>query len=97
VIANDDPEMVGEGLDCLKAAGFENDPQVAKGIAYLISNQRQDGTWGDDDDDAYTTYHAAWTAIDGMRDYHFHGWVTELPGMSSSPSGQQSTISRHVR
>jgi hypothetical protein len=96
-IAKDDPEMVGEGLDCLKAAGFENDPQVAKGVEYLISKQRPDGTWGDDDDDVYTAYHAAWTAIDGLRDYRFHGWVSRLPGTSSRASGRRSTISMHVR
>jgi hypothetical protein len=94
---NEDPEMVGEGLDCLKAAGFENDPQVAKGMRYLISSQRPDGTWGDDDDDVYTAYHAAWTAIDGLRDYHFHGRVTRMPGTAAGTAASQSTISMHVR
>jgi hypothetical protein len=95
-IAKDDPEMVGEGLDCLKAAGFENDPQVAQGTNYLISKQRPDGTWGDDDD-VYTGYHAAWTAIDGLRDYRYHGEVTRFPGPSSRASSRRSTISMHVR
>jgi len=96
-IANDDPEMLGEGLDCLKAAGLADDPQVTKGMQFLISTQRPDGTWGDDDDDVYTAYHAAWTAIDGLRDYHFHGWVTRLPETAAGSSGRQSTISMHVR
>src|SRR5262249_40139609 len=96
-IESNDPEMVGEGLDCLKAVGLEKDPQVAKGIEYLVSTQRPEGTWGDDDDDVYTAYHAAWTGIDGLRDYGFHGWVTKLPATSSPPSGRRSTISRHVR
>jgi hypothetical protein len=96
-IANDDPEMVGEGLDCLKAAGFENDPQVIAGMQQLVDTQRPDGTWGDDDEDVYTAYHAAWTAIDGMRDYRFHGRVGRLPEGSSLASGRQSTISIHVR
>lgn len=87
-IVNDDPEMVGEGLDCLKAAGFENDPQVVKGMRYLISTQRPDGTWGDDDDDVYTAYHSAWTAIDGLRDYHFHGRVSRLPETGSPVVGR---------
>jgi hypothetical protein len=96
-IANDDPEMVGEGLDCLKAAGFERDPQVIAGMEYLVARQRPDGTWGNDDDDVYTAYHAAWTAIDGLRDYHFKGQVSKLPGTGSRAPGRQSTISMHVR
>jgi hypothetical protein len=96
-MVSNDPEMVGEALDCLKAAGLERDPQVAKGIEYLVLTQRPDGTWGDDDDDVYTAYHAAWTAIDGLRDYNFHGWVTRLPGTITPPSARRSTISMHVR
>jgi hypothetical protein len=79
-IADDDPEMVGEALDCLKAAGFENDPQVSKGMEYLISNQLTDGSWVDYEDDVYSAYHSAWTGIDGLRDYRFHGTVKKLPG-----------------
>src|SRR6266700_643983 len=79
-IADEDPEMVGEALDCLKAAGFESDPQVSKGMDYLISSQFADGAWVEDEDDAYTAYHSAWTGIDGLRDYRFHGMVKKLPG-----------------
>jgi hypothetical protein len=78
-IEDDDPEMVGEALDCLKAAGFENDPQVSKGMEYLISRQRADGAWAGDADDIYTEYHSAWTSIDGLRDYRYRGTVTKLP------------------
>ena len=79
-IEDEDPEMVGETLDCLKAAGFENDPQVKKGMAYLVSSQRADGTWAGDVDHIYTEYHSAWTSIDGLRDYRCRGVVTKLPG-----------------
>ena len=78
-IADDDPEIVGEALDCLKAAGFENDPQVSKGMDYLVSSQFEDGSWSEDEDDVYTAYHSAWTGIDGLRDYHFRGTVRKLP------------------
>jgi hypothetical protein len=84
-IAGDDPEMVGEALDCLKATGFENDPQVIKGMDYLVSSQLADGTWVEDEDDVYTAYHSAWTGIDGLRDYRFHGMVKKLPG--NPPTG----------
>jgi hypothetical protein len=79
-IEDEDPEQVGEALDCLKAGGFDKDPQVRKGMDYLISSQRPDGAWAGDDDDLYTQYHSAWTGIDGLRDYHFHGKVKKLPG-----------------
>jgi hypothetical protein len=87
-IEDDDPQTVGEALDCLKAAGFEDDPQVAKGMAYLVSSQRPDGTWAGDEDDLYSEYHAAWTAIDGLRDYRFHGQVKTLP------AGRMPSLSR---
>lgn len=79
-VDDEDPEMVGEALDCLKAAGFEDDPQVSKGMAYLISSQRPDGAWAGDPEDIYTQYHSAWTSIDGLRDYRYRGMVTKLPG-----------------
>jgi hypothetical protein len=67
-------------LDSLKAAGFENDPQVKKGIDYLITSQLADGAWVEEDGDTYSAYHSAWTGIDGLRDYRFHGMVKKLPG-----------------
>jgi len=78
-IDDENPEMVSEALDCLKATGFANDPQVQAGIKFLISTQRPDGSWAGDPDDLYTEYHSAWTGIDGLRDYHFHGQVKRLP------------------
>ena len=76
---DEDPEMVGEALDCLKATGFQNDPQVLAGIKFLVASQRPDGSWAGDPDDLYTEYHSAWAGIDGLRDYHFHGQVKKLP------------------
>lgn len=82
-MAEDDPEMVGEALDTLRAAGFENDPEVQKGMQYLIEHQRPDGAWAGDQDDVYTEYHSAWTGIDGLRDYRFRGQTTKLPRMGA--------------
>ena len=78
-IAEEDPEMVGEALDCLKATGFAGDTQVLEGMKFLVSSQRPDGSWAGDPDDIYTAYHSAWTGIDGLRDYHFHGQVKKMP------------------
>jgi len=78
-IEDQDPEMVGETLDCMKAAGFDNDPEVRAGVQFLIASQRPDGAWAGDAGDLYTEYHSAWTGIDGLRDYHFHGTVKKMP------------------
>jgi hypothetical protein len=78
-IVQGDPEMVGESLDCLKALDLENDPLVRQGTEYLLTTQRPDGTWAGDADDIYTAYHSAWTGLDGLRDYRFHGKVKRIP------------------
>jgi len=78
-IEDEDPEMVSEALDCLKATGFQNDPQVLDGMKFLVASQRPDGSWAGDPGDLYTEYHSAWAGIDGLRDYHFHGQVRRLP------------------
>lgn len=78
-IDDDDLEMVGEILDCLKAFGFAGDPDVRAGEEYLISAQQPDGGWLEDSDDPYTVFHSAWTSIDGLRDYRFHGTVKKMP------------------
>jgi Prenyltransferase and squalene oxidase repeat len=78
-IEDENPEMVSEALDCLKATGFETDPQVADGLQFLVSTQRPDGSWAGDPDDPYTEYHSAWAGIDGLRDYRFQGQVKTLP------------------
>jgi hypothetical protein len=71
----DDPETTGELLDSLKAFGLSNQhPLIKKGIAYLLSCQNEDGSWGDvDAEDMYMRYHPTWTAIDGLRDYAWRG------------------------
>ena len=70
-IAQNDPEMVGEFLDSLKAFGLENSlPLISGGMDYLLSQQNSDGSWGEcDAEDLYLRYHPTWTAIDGLRDY----------------------------
>jgi len=82
-IARRDAEMVGEGLDTLKAFGFDGrEPLVRRGIALLVASQRPDGTWGGSRD-VYTRYHSAWTGVDGLRSYRFGAEIrqlSEVPG-----------------
>jgi hypothetical protein len=88
-----DPEMVGEALDTLKHVGAENDPLVPEGMRYLVSTQRADGAWADEDDDLYTHFHSVWTSIDGLRDYRQGGRVRRLPRLVS-PSRCRTFASR---
>jgi hypothetical protein len=80
-IAINDPEMVGEFLDSLKAFGLtERDPIIQTGSDYLLSSQNPDGSWGVyDRHDTYMQYHATWTAIDGLRDHAWRGIGFSFP------------------
>lgn len=76
-------ELLGEFMDALRAFGEdESDPAMQAGMTYLLSHQNPDGSWGDtDDDDIYTRYHSTWTAVDGLRQYSFHGERMQFPQM----------------
>ncbi len=84
-IAMNDPEMVGEFLDSLKAFGLGNrHPLISRGIEYLLSQQNADGSWGElGTKDMYLRYHPTWTAIDGLRDYRWSGERLSFPELKS--------------
>jgi hypothetical protein len=69
----DDPELLGEFLDCLRAFGMDDtDPGIAAGTEYLLASQNTDGSWGDvHGTDVHTRYHTTWTAIDALREYQW--------------------------
>jgi len=71
----EDGELIGEFMDALRAFGEDDaSPEISAAMDYLLSSQNPDGSWGSmDDDDMYTRYHSTWTAIDGLRQYSFHG------------------------
>jgi hypothetical protein len=70
-VAADDPELLGEFVDCLRAFGLsESDRSVYAGVEYLLESQNPDGSWGDvNEPDRHKRYHTAWTAVDALRDY----------------------------
>jgi hypothetical protein len=70
-ISAEDPEMLGEIVDSLKAFGLtEKHPLVSEGMEYLLSAQNADGSWGPTGgEDVYARYHSTWTAFDGLRPY----------------------------
>ena len=70
-IETEDPDMMGEFLDSLRAFGLKDShPLIRRGMDFLLSRQNGDGSWGDmAATDVYARYHATWTAIDGLREY----------------------------
>jgi hypothetical protein len=69
----DDPELLGEFMDCLRAFGLtDSDPGIAAGVEYLLTHQNVDGSWGDiQGTDVHKRYHTTWTAIDALREYQW--------------------------
>lgn len=80
-IGTHDPEALGEYIDTLKSFGLtEADAEMGVGIRYLLAHQNADGSWGDPaDPDLYNRYHTTWTAIDGLREYRWHGERVAFP------------------
>jgi hypothetical protein len=79
----DDPDVVGEFTDSLRAFGAgDRDPQVQQAFDYLLSTQNADGSWGHwDADTIYTGFHATWAAIDGLREFHRDGERVSFPAV----------------
>jgi hypothetical protein len=80
-ITSEDPETLGEFMDALRSFGLEDDhPLIRRGVDYLLSTQNPDGSWGDmDAEDIHRRYHPTWTAIDGLREYRWHGRGLSFP------------------
>ena len=72
---------MGEFLDTLKAFGLtEADPLIQIGMAFVLSRQHADGSWGDAGNrDIYHRYHSTWTAINGLMDYAWQGERVSFP------------------
>ena len=70
-----DPEVLGELLDALKAFSLRrNDPLIIQGTRFLLESQNEDGSWGDPyEQNIRTRLHTTWTAIDGLRDFAWDG------------------------
>jgi hypothetical protein len=77
----DDPEMLGEIMDSLRAFGMTSrHPLIREGIEYLMSRQNADGSWGDlETENIYQRYHPTWTAMDGLREYRWRGERLSFP------------------
>jgi len=73
ILAQRDFETLGEYLDSLRAFGMTTaDPLIQTGMAYVLSTQNQDGSWGNmREGDIYKRYHPTWTGVDGLRQYRW--------------------------
>lgn len=70
-IRQGEADTVGEILDSLAGCGLDDThPLMVSGRAFLLEQQREDGGWGDEDDE-YGRFHSVWTCIDGLRDYQW--------------------------
>jgi hypothetical protein len=80
-----DPEILGELLDSLKAFGLRaSNPLIMRSIKYLLEEQNEDGSWGDpDEENIRTRCHTTWTAIDGLRTYDWRGERLSRPEVKS--------------
>jgi|SRR5215213_342710 len=90
-----DPEILGELLDSLKALGLGvNHPLIKRGTKYLLAEQNGDGSWGDTgEDNVRTRCHTTWTAIDGLRTYAWRGERLSRPAIKSVVDGWSITRS----
>lgn len=81
----EDPEVLGELLDSLKAFGLESThPLIRRGTRYLLTSQNKDGSWGNpDEEDVGTRCHTTWTAIDGLRTFAWRGKRLNRPAVES--------------
>ncbi|MFL6284067.1 MAG: hypothetical protein ACJ74Q_13075 [Pyrinomonadaceae bacterium] len=70
LIEADDPETVGEFMECLKSFGLSGrGPLIRAGTDFLLASQNADGSWGKiDNEDIYRNYHVTLAATGGLME-----------------------------
>ena len=68
LIEANDPETVGEFLECLNCFGLSpSGPLISAGVDFLLATQNADGSWGKtDNEEIYRNYHVTLAATGGL-------------------------------
>ena len=77
-----DVHLVGEICHCLRVLGTPlTSPLLLRGLTFLRSSQRKDGSWParDDAEDNYFRYHACMCAISALNPQRFRGYGPSEP------------------
>jgi hypothetical protein len=77
----EDPQMVGEFLECLKCFGLgASEPLIRAGTDFLLTSQKPDGSWGETDtDNTYDNYHTTLAAAGGLTEVRWRGERLAFP------------------
>ena len=80
-VGADDPEMVGEFLECLKCFGLGwRSPSIRSGTDFLLARQNADGSWGETNTgDIYADYHTTLAAAGGLMEVRWRGERLAFP------------------
>jgi hypothetical protein len=95
--AHEDPELLGELIDSLKAFGLRaTHPLIARGTGYLLASQNEDGSWGDpNEENIRIRCHTTWTVVDGLRAYAWRGERLSLPALKPLLKRKAITLNRN--
>jgi hypothetical protein len=85
LIETNDPETVGEFMECLKCFGLSGrSPQVRAGTDFLLASQNADGSWGEtDNEETYRNYHPTLAATGGLMEVRWRGARLAFSGLES--------------
>lgn len=80
-VEDEDAEMVGEFLECLKCFGLgAGSPLVRAGTDFLLDTQNADGSWGDTDTGSvYANYHTTLAATGGLTEVRWRATRLAFP------------------
>ena len=68
-----DIDLTAEFVHCLKLLGHGEDKAVQEAVEYLISIQKEDGSWGEKDDfegDFYDQFHPTWAVVSALHGFN---------------------------